>query len=508
VVCNKPRGCNPWACGRIINAMSLRPTLNMLHPQISRRTAVQAGAIGLLGLGMNHVQALTAEAARGAAAGTVPAARSVIYIVLSGGLAQHDSFDPKPDAPEGIRGEFNPIATRTPGVQICEHLPLLAQRSHKWALVRSLTHPSNDHSLGHLIMLSGRTPMPIGFDASKPKPTDWPSIAAVANGVTRARNNLPPAIVLPERLIHRTGRVIPGQFAGTMGGHRDPLFVELSPFLPDHYGAYPEFGFHHANGPGNPKDFVFQAPNLSLPQGLSDSRFQARSELLKRIGRQQSALDAAAESEPFDQFRQRAISLLTDRSTQQAFDVSRADPKLLDRYGRNTFGWSLLLARQLVEAGVNLVQVNLGNNETWDTHGNAFPNLKNLLLPPMDRSVSALIDDLDERGLLDSTLIVMAGEFGRTPKISGLPQHYKLPGRDHWGAVQTVFFAGGGVRGGTVIGTSDKTGGYPASNPQTPENMAASIYQALGIPATHAWRDALDRPHHVYSGEPIAGLTA
>ena len=156
---------------------------------------------------------------------------------------------------------------------------------------------------------------------------------------------------------------------------------------------------------------------------------------------------------------------------------------------------------------MNLVQVNLGNNESWDTHGNAFPHLKDKLLPPTDRAVAALLDDLRDAGLLDSTLIVMAGEFGRTPKISLLPQHYKLPGRDHWGAVQSVFFAGGGVRGGNVIGASDKQGAYPVASPQKPENMAATIYQSLGIPATAAWLDAVDRPHHIYHGEPIAGLT-
>jgi uncharacterized protein (DUF1501 family) len=150
--------------------------------------------------------------------------------------------------------------------------------------------------------------------------------------------------------------------------------------------------------------------------------------------------------------------------------------------------------------------VNLGNNETWDTHGNAFPHLKDKLFPPTDRALSALLDDLSASGLLDSTLIVMAGEFGRTPRISHLPQYYKLPGRDHWGAVQTVFFAGGGVKGGTVIGSSDKIGGYPQSDPQTPENMAATIYHALGIPATVQWSDAEGRPYPVYSGEPIKGL--
>jgi uncharacterized protein (DUF1501 family) len=224
------------------------------------------------------------------------------------------------------------------------------------------------------------------------------------------------------------------------------------------------------------------------------------------VAGQQRDLEQIAENEQFDRNRQNAISLLADRRTQQAFNVHDADPKVQDRYGRNTFGWSLLMARQLVEAGVNLVQVNLGNNETWDTHGNAFPHLKNFLFPPTDRAVSALLDDLHDRGLLDSTLIVMAGEMGRTPKVSGLPQHYKLPGRDHWGT-QTVFFAGGGVKGGTVVGSTDKIGAYPATNPQKPENMAATIYQALGLPQTVAWHDHADRPHFIYHGDPISGLT-
>ena len=179
---------------------------------------------------------------------------------------------------------------------------------------------------------------------------------------------------------------------------------------------------------------------------------------------------------------------------------------MLDRYGRHSFGWSLLMARRLIEAGVNLVQVNLGNNETWDTHGNMFPHLKDKLFPPTDQALSALLDDLNASGLLDSTLIVMAGEFGRTPRISTLPSHYKLPGRDHWGKVQTVFLAGGGVIGGRVVGSSDKIGGFPRSDVQTPENLAATIYHTLGMPATVAWHDVQDRPHYVYRGNPITTL--
>jgi hypothetical protein len=321
----------------------------------------------------------------------------------------------------------------------------------------------------------------------------------------RSRNNLPPAVVLPERLIHRTGRVIPGQFAGEMGPTRDPWFVDASPYNATTYGAFPEFEFHHTDGPRQNPAMTFQAPSLTLPHELTDGRLARRLDVLSHLEDERRLLDRAAATEEFDRHRQSAVSLLTSKQVRNAFDVTSADAATQDRYGRNSFGWSLLMARRLVEAGTSLVQVNLGNNETWDTHGNAFPNLRDSLLPPMDRAVSALLDDLAASGRLDSTLVVMAGEFGRTPKLSRSGP-YKTVGRDHWGGVQTVFFAGGGARGGTVIGSSDRIGAYPAADPQTPEGLAATIYQSLGIPQTAAWRDAASRPHFVYHGEPIAGL--
>ncbi len=253
-------------------------------------------------------------------------------------------------------------------------------------------------------------------------------------------------------------------------------------------------------------DLVFQAPNLSLPEGLHQGRMSDRQNLLRHLERQRRGLEHAASVGDFTRQRQAAVSLLADVKVQRAFDVTHADEKTQDRYGRNSFGWSLLMARRLVEAGVNLVQVNLGNWNSWDTHGANFPKLKDFLLPPTDRALSALLDDLDESGQLDDTLIVMAGEFGRTPKISLLPRHYKLPGRDHWGGVQSVLLAGGGIQGGRVIGSSDKIAAYPAADPKSPENMAATIYQALGIPEAAAWYDDEDRPHQIYHGEPINEL--
>jgi len=474
------------------------PTIR--HPLFNRRTMIQAGSIGMLGLGSNHIAALRADdVVQATDSNKFGSAKSVIFIFLSGGLSQHDSFDLKPNAAATIRGEFSPIATKTPGIQICEHLPLLAQRSHLWSVVRSLTTPYNGHSEGHMAMMSGRTPLPRGFNASKPQSSDWPSIAAIVGEAVKPRSdNLPPAVVLPERLVHRTGRVIPGQFGGQMGSRRDPWFIEASPFNAKSYGAYPDYEFHFTRGREQNPELKFEAPNLSLPQGLSRPRLADRDNLLRILDIQRRDLHQAAAVESFDRHRQSAISLLTDASIHKAFDVHAAPAADQDRYGHNAFGWSLLMARQLVESGVNLVQVNLGNNESWDTHDNNFPLLKDCLLPPTDRGLSALLDDLHERGLLDDTLIVMCGEMGRTPKIND-----KLPGRDHWGAVQSVFLAGGGVPGGTVVGASDKDGAYPADSPQRPENLAATIYNALGVPATAVWKDELERPYHIYHDDPI-----
>ncbi len=486
--------------------LAMQRALN--HPFMTRRTAVQAGAIGLLGLGMNHLAPLRALARQGAAPSG--RAKACIYIFLSGGLAQHESFDLKPDAPSGIRGEFRPAATATPGIQISEHLPGLARRSNHWAVVRSLTHPTNDHTRGHYYMLTGRSVDPLFRGDRQPRPSDHPAIASlVGDAVPPRRTNLPPAIVLPERLVHWSGGVIPGAFAGQMGNRRDPVFIEASPYgNPMWRGAYPEYTFPNQakKPPETPDARVFQAPYITLQPGLSTQRIQTRLGLLRDLDQQRQSLEHAASTNRFDEHRQAAISLLADPSLRRAFDVTNADLRTQERYGKNSFGWSMLMAFRLVEAGVNMIQVNLGNNETWDTHGEIFHRLKDKLFPPTDRALCALLDDLQSAGLLDSTLVVMGSEFGRTPRLSTLTESYDAAGRDHWGAVQSVFFAGGGIRGGTVIGSSDRHGAYPASSPQLPENMAATIYDALGIPSEAQWMDAENRPHHIYHGQPIPGL--
>src|SRR5262249_12502634 len=325
------------------------------HPVVRRRTAVQAGALGLLGLGMNHLNGLCA-----ATSATGGKARSCIYIFLSGGLAQHESFDLKPDAPDGIRGEFRPAATATPGIQISEHLPGLAQRSRHWAIVRSLTHPTNGHTLGHFYMLTGPPPHPPGFrDERETRPTHWPAIASVVGAaVPPRRNNLPPAIVLPERLVHWSGGTIPGAYGGLMGRRHDPLFIEASPYgNPMWRGAYPEYTFPNSprQPPATPHDRGFQAPNITPAPGVTPDRPTApwrrgwRSAgwpggraLWRQVDTQREPLDHAASRQDFAQHRQSAISLLADPRVRRAFDVTRADLRTQERYGRNSFGWSLL----------------------------------------------------------------------------------------------------------------------------------------------------------------------
>jgi hypothetical protein len=480
-----------------------------LHPRISRRTAVQAGAIGLLGLGTNHLRALQAAPSKPVTANAP--AKSCVYIFLSGGLSQHESFDLKPEAPSGIRSDFAPISTATPGFDICEHLPKLAKQSNQWSVLRSLTHNTNDHTRGHYYMLTGRSVPPVGFVGDrKPRSSDWPSIASIVGDALPPRNNnLPPAIVLPDRIIHWSGGVIPGNYGGLMGQRRDPFFIEASPYGNPYWkGAFPEYQFANETKkpPTEPDPRVFQAPSITLAPGMTSSRVDGRNSLLVELDRQRGALEQSATIQQYDDQRQSAISLLSAPEIRRAFDVTRAEDAVQDRYGRNAFGWSLLMAYRLIEAGVNLVQVNLGNNETWDNHGDIFWRLKDKLFPPLDKALSSFLADLTSNGLLDSTLVVMGSEFGRTPKLSTLSASYKEAGRDHWGATQSVFFAGGGVKGGTIVGSTDKIGGYPASNPHSPEDMAATIYNQLGIPETAAWHDEAGRPHHIYNGTPITEL--
>ncbi|MSR53067.1 MAG: DUF1501 domain-containing protein [Gemmataceae bacterium] len=466
------------------------PTTSSFAQPVSRREIVKAGAIGLMGLGMPQLAALQSRADTGK-----PRAKSVIFVFLTGGLSHLDSFDLKPEAPDSVRGEFKPIATRTTGIRISEHLPKLAERSDKYALVRSMATGSDGHGIACHMLLSGRLDMPAGFtEASAPNPHEWPSMPALYNFAKRGqgRNNLPPAVVLPEPSINEAGQVRPGQYAGRLGARWDAWHLHMATKCPLGNGACPHcFRFEGTSFKHEPET-IFETPNLKLADGGSE-RFQGRSALLQSI-------EHRRESTMMDRHRQQAMSVLNNLKTRSAFEVERSDPKTLERYGRNKFGLSLLMAYRLVEAGVNLVQVNLGKNSTWDTHRRNFVNLKDNLFPHFDRSVSALLDDLTESGLLRDTLVIVTGEFGRTPKIN------KDAGRDHWGAVMSLLLAGGGVQGGRVIGASDRIGGQPSDKRTTPENLAATLFDTLGVPHDAMWHDTDGRPYEVYRDQPIPGL--
>lgn len=476
---------------------------------LSRRNLLQAGSLGLMNLSIGEVARWRNQAQ--AAGAEIPPAKSVIFLFLTGGASQHDTFDMKPDAPAEIRGDFSPIATQTPGLQICEGFPLLAARSRHWSLLRSLTHTDNGHDTGTYLMLTGRSKIPPTFKSSLPQGIDDPSITAIAGALTQKRGLLPTSAILPEKIYHSNSGVYPGQFAGMLGKGNEPWLIECTdkPHAYHSYsGAFPNYLFDLHKGQLSDKlNWRFEAPSLSLPEGVFAQRFDRRRDLLKVIDDQRRNLDSQAAVGNYDRASQAAISLMTDPKVRAALDVRKADAKTLERYGDNSFGWSLLMAKRLVEAGVNMIQVNMGNFGSWDLHGNNTKNLKEYLFPPTDLAVAALLDDLESSGMLDSTLVVMAGEFGRTPRISHIATNiYKYPGRDHWGPCQTVLYAGGGVQGGRVIGATDKIGAYPISDAQTPENFAATIYHALGIPEDAIWHDVSGRPHFAYEANPIHGL--
>ncbi len=351
------------------------------------------------------------------------------------------------------------------------------------------------------MLLTGRLDLPIGFSTRNvPNPNEWPTLASqVTYAFKDNPGRMPPACILPQPSVNEAARVRPGQYAGRLGPRYEAWHIDIAAPCPLGNGACPEcfrFGgeeFEHA------ASSIFATPMLTLPEG-GRLRFRGRTGLLAEVERQQVRLERGAETNKVDRQRQQAISVLADPKTSQAFDVENADPRIVERYGRNKFGLSCLMGRRLVEAGVNFVQINLGKNSSWDTHQGNFVNLKNNLLPYFDQCISALLDDLKESGLLDDTLVLVTGEFGRTPKIN------KNAGRDHWGPVMTSMFFGGGVRGGNVIGATDKLAAYPVDDKMTVENLAATMYGALGIPREQKWHDVDGRPHEMYRADPIYSL--
>jgi Protein of unknown function (DUF1501) len=453
-----------------------------------RREFIQAGFSGLLGLALPDLLAARALAGRRPAASDSQAARprakSVILVFLTGGLSHIDSLDMKPEAPDGIRGDFRPIATQVPGIFVCEHLPRLAARADLLAIVRSLAHRYTNHLNATHEVLTGHSQPGAFFDKVASR-DDYPCYASAVDAIEPRTDGVPSGVTLPTFLMEGP-LVWPGQHAGFLGPKHDPWQVRQDPNRPG-------FGFE----------------GLAMPAGLSIERLDRRRSLLERLSAQSDRFAGAAPAarNPFAEQVQRAYSLLLSGKVARAFDLSHEDPRLRDRYGRHMYGQSLLMARRLVSAGVPIVQVNMGRVQTWDTHSANFKSLKDRLLPPTDQGVATLLDDLQAHGLLDETLVVVTGEFGRTPRIGATTgNNNSRDGRDHWAAVFSAVFAGGGVRGGQTIGQSDKMGAYPASRPYTPGDLAATIYGALGIDPATELRDRLGRPIRLCNGEPIAPL--
>lgn len=439
-----------------------------------RRHFIQAGACGFLGLNLPTL--LAARAQSGSAGKSAGRPKAVIFILMSGGLGQLDSFDMKPEAPEALRGEFKPIQTRTTGIQICEHLPMLADRMNQLAIVRSMSHPQGNHLEAMHRILTGHPSVPRGASdldrvASR---NDFPCYGAVVDYVRGPSGGVPNGVALPLKLIEGP-LTWPGQDAGFLGPKHDPWQLRMPPSQPD-----------------------ARDDSIALPEGLGIDRLHLRQHLLNQTM-------PALPGDSFADQQESAMRLLGNGNVAKAIDLEREDPRLRDRYGRHSFGKSLLMARRLVEVGVPIVQATMGIVQNWDTHVGNFPRLKNDLLPPLDRAVSALIDDLSSRNMLDDTLIVLTGEFGRTPRISPLKPG-DLPGRDHWPQVFSSVFAGGGVKGGQVIGKSDNMAAYPVTRSFGPPDLAATIYSAMGIDTGLEIRDRLNRPLRLTNGEVISSL--
>ncbi len=435
--------------------------LRLCDPR-TRRDFLHAGLVGLLGL------------ASPAAAAPARRARSVIQLFLWGGPAQQETFDPKPDAPTGVRSLFRPIATRTPGLRLCEHLPRLAQMSDRYAIVRSLTHTGVNHGTSAYHMLTGRIHFSPGT-LRHPSPDDHPSLGSIVSRFGQAPRHFPAAVLLPSVLHDGDGGEVPGQGPGMLGSRFGPFRVL-----------------------GDPTRADFSLDTLRLPAEVGPRRLAGRRDL-------RTALDRARLGGDLEAHYERALAWLDSGAMHRAFRLAAEPAPLRARYGAHPFAQSCLLARRLVEAGVPWITVywnapHIDDDQHWDTHKDAARRLRDHLLPVYDRAVTALLADLGDRGLLDSTLVMSMGEFGRTPRLN------KAGGRDHWGFCQSILLAGAGVRGGQVYGASDAQAAYAADRPVRPDDLAATALHLLGIPLDREVHDAQGRPQVVCLGKPVAGL--
>ncbi len=452
------------------------------HTSLTRRHLLQVGGAGLLGL---QLPGLLQAAERGK--GPKAKAKAVIFLHQWGGPSHHDTFDMKPNAPAEVRGEYKPIATKASGIQVCDRLPGVARVMDKVTLIRSLQHEMKNHNSAGYYSLTGYAP-PTDDQRLRDSLDLFPAYGSLVDRLAPAKAGMPTFVAFPH--VIRDGSTTPGQHASFLGKPHDPLFFANDPNSPD-----------------------FKLPELSLPRNVSLERLESRREILKLIDSQSELLEFSSTAKGIDAYYEKALGMLTSPKVKKAFDLSAEPDSIREKYGRTTYGQSCLLARRLVEAGVRFVNVYFAatiggrtNSGGWDTHGfdnnPMYPVLNNYLLPIADKTLPALLEDLEDRGLLDETLVVWMGEFGRSPKIN------QTAGRDHWPQCYTALLAGGGVKRGHIHGSSDKNGAYPASDPARPEDLAATMFRLLGIDPEAEIHDTLNRPLPVAKGSVIEGVIA
>ncbi len=457
----------------------------------SRREVLRLGSLGLMGLTWPELLAWRNAKADQSAPGSFGQAKSCILLFMWGGPAHQDTWDLKPKAPAEIRGEFKPIATSVPGIEICEHMPLLAERTEKLAIVRSMTHPNVDHTASTHYLLTGEPPPPVS-DFSR----DWPSIGSVMARLAQRRGPLPPFVSMRpkphvENDVPRFVEQSHGQFSGWLSSSYNPVTIDADPSHSDYHVG-----------------------DFKLPPEVTSPRLAGRRGLLTNLNRRLNAAAERAAAIAMDDHYRRAFELLATSAGGSAFDLTQEPDEIRDRYGRNPHGQSVLQARRLVERGVPLVTVfwpseGIKNVSVyWDTHRRNFIDLRERLMPVTDQAFSALLDDLQSRGLLDETLVVWTGEFGRTPRIGQINSDAGAgsDGRDHWPGCFTSVLAGGGIRGGQVYGASDKHAAFPSSKPVAPMDLVATVYHSLGVDRHQTLPDAQGRPIPICNGTPLAEL--
>ena len=445
---------------------------------ISRREWLRIGGVSLGGLSL-------ASQAHAADVGTINGAgkaKAVIVFGLIGGPAQHETWDPKPNAPAEIRGEFGSIDSATPGLRVGELMPLTAKLTNRIAVLRAVCTNDNAHSSSGYQMLTGVPHLPLSQENATPRPpNNAPVMGAIIRALRPDQGRLPSAITLPEHIWNDGNITWPGQDAGVLGNRFNPWLMHC-----------------------DPSDKSFRPPDLSLPDDVPPLRLSGRRTLLEEVNNHLDTTLRASESDPFGAHTQRAFDLLNGSNARKAFDLSEEPDAVRDRYGRSRFGQSTLLARRLVEAGVSLIQVNWTRIKEhpggWDTHVKHNESCKKFLMPMMDQTYSALIEDLEARGLLDSTLVVWFGEFGRTPRFN------KDGGRDHWGHAFSLALAGGGVKGGVVHGSSDRNGAHVVEGLVEPRDLLATMYHCLGHEPNTGVLDSLGRPIPISRGRVIQAI--